>query len=127
MNKDVIRKWVDALRSGKYPQTRGALTRINFGDSKYSYCCLGVLCELASAEGVCLKQDELYSDSHQGFVVYNETSSTLPDAVISWAGLDSYNPRISGKYLSELNDVYLLSFSDIADLIEKEFLGETNE
>jgi hypothetical protein len=40
-------KWVEALRSGKYQQTRYLISR---KDGKY--CCLGVACELAIAEGV---------------------------------------------------------------------------
>jgi len=40
MKKNVAKKWVKALRSGKYKQSREMLK--NSG----GYCCLGVLCEI---------------------------------------------------------------------------------
>lgn len=40
MSKIVKKKWLNALRSGDYKQTTGALQ-----DEK-GYCCLGVLCEI---------------------------------------------------------------------------------
>ena len=40
-NKANIKLWVDALRSGKYQQARGALKT---GDA---YCCLGVACDIS--------------------------------------------------------------------------------
>lgn len=39
--KSKIKKWVDALYSGKYRQGKGVL-KTDLG----SYCCLGVLCEV---------------------------------------------------------------------------------
>jgi len=44
MKADLKAKWVEALRSGKYEQGRGAL----LNDGKY--CCLGVLCEVVGLE-----------------------------------------------------------------------------
>lgn len=41
MKADLKAKWLEALRSGKYEQGRGAL--LDGG----KYCCLGVLCEVA--------------------------------------------------------------------------------
>lgn len=41
MKKTLKLKWIAALRSGAYKQGKGRLRR---GDS---YCCLGVLCEVA--------------------------------------------------------------------------------
>lgn len=47
MNKRTMKKWVKALRSGKYNQGSGALCkrfRNEFGNiTKIEYCCLGVL------------------------------------------------------------------------------------
>lgn len=40
MNKDLKQPWIDALRSGKYRQTKETLK------NKVGHCCLGVLCEL---------------------------------------------------------------------------------
>lgn len=41
MNTEYKRKWVDALRSGKYRQGVGVLKNAN-----EEYCCLGVLCDI---------------------------------------------------------------------------------
>ena len=48
--RPVVKRWVDALRSGEYKQGRNFLER----DGKF--CCLGVLCEIEGQEymkGVC--------------------------------------------------------------------------
>jgi hypothetical protein len=42
-------KWLVALRSGNYQQARQAL-RDDHEDGKFSYCCLGVFCEVAGAK-----------------------------------------------------------------------------
>ena len=42
---ELLRKWVEALESGKYAQAKYALRRDDF------YCCLGVVCDL-SGRGV---------------------------------------------------------------------------
>jgi len=54
-NKEAIRKWVDALRSGKYKQATGQL-RVND-----SYCCLGVACELTPDIGSFNRNDHFVS------------------------------------------------------------------
>jgi hypothetical protein len=46
MKKALKAKWVSALRSGLYKQTQGTLHRIS-ARGNYSYCCLGVLCEIS--------------------------------------------------------------------------------
>lgn len=38
---ELKRKWIEALRSGRYRQTTGRLT-----DGEGGYCCLGVLCAI---------------------------------------------------------------------------------
>jgi hypothetical protein len=43
VDNKINQRWVKALRSGKYPQTDGALRREN------SFCCLGVLCDVLGA------------------------------------------------------------------------------
>jgi hypothetical protein len=44
-NKKNIRKWVKALKSGKFEQTTGQL----FDNKENKYCCLGVACRLYSS------------------------------------------------------------------------------
>lgn len=135
MNSDVKQKWVAALRSGEFEQCTGAL---RMGDS---YCCLGVLSELAVRDGVispaeALPADDWRSSRGNGKPVYtydNETGS-LPPEVSKWAGLmspDVWNeyddanpipdedPYVDGEPVSLINDAGT-TFAEIADLIEKE-------
>lgn len=44
MDRKIKARWVKALRSGKYRQTKDKLRRETHGVT--SHCCLGVLCEL---------------------------------------------------------------------------------
>lgn len=45
MTPELKAEWVAALRSGDYKQARDAL-RIVDNEKNYSYCCLGVLCDI---------------------------------------------------------------------------------
>ena len=45
MDADIKIKWIEALRSGPYPQEREALRTPD------GYCCLGVLCDIVAPEG----------------------------------------------------------------------------
>lgn len=107
MLNDNAKKWVAALRSGKYEQTNSQLMK----DGKY--CCLGVACEVAMEEG---------SIGH-----YDGGRGSLPETVRIWLQLDTD----SGRYISNLtpnttwylvndNDSLGKSFSEIADIIESE-------
>ncbi len=100
MNQEVKKKWVDALRSGKYDQCKGSLK------GEKGYCCLGVLTDLY------LKEKNLDWIEYQNW-------GTLPSLVTHWAGLDYNNPSIGISYATELNDDFNKTFDEIADLIEK--------
>ena len=43
-NKELVKLWVEALRSGKYQQIKGVLRQPLANG--YGHCCLGVLCEI---------------------------------------------------------------------------------
>lgn len=108
MDKLVKKRWVRALRSGRYRQIRGHLRNGCGG-----FCALGVLCELARRDGLV----ENYGDI--GFTgSQNTTSSVLPRDVADWAGC-STSPSIQGASIMELNDDSKLPFNEIADLIEQ--------
>ena len=111
MNQEIKARWVAALRSGEYPQ---AINRLRFEDG---YCCLGVLCELAVADGVIsnlgMGEDGgfLYGINPEGQMAGGEpeTSTTvLPKAVIEWAGIeriDSGSPMVTAdeSWIPKLN------------------------
>lgn len=115
MNKQVLNLWVNALRSGEYEQGQGALFYEN------TYCCLGVLCDLAIKNGVdvLVEKNEDYTHNFDGQNHYP------PKNVLDWAGLDKKDPDVihdgNVRSVALLNDEYDLSFSDIANLIEKEY------
>jgi hypothetical protein len=138
VNPEVKAKWVAALRSGEYEQGSGVLNK----DGKL--CCLGVLCELAIKDGVPISKTEHY----ENLVAYNGYETSLPVAVMEWAGMTSENPKTNrmGTYrctslvgeetynalrisLAEFNDgssmlsenVEPHNFSQIADIIEEDF------
>lgn len=113
----VAQKWVEALRSGKYKQAKGQLA-IHDEKGAVKYCCLGVLCELAVAEGIVKKKEK--GKSH--VIVYGQRDDLLPVKVQKWAGLKTNNGKVSqelqGRSLAVLNDEGI-SFKKIARLIEQ--------
>lgn len=92
MDAKIKQIWIDALRSGKYKQTKGTLKRKVAG--KHRYCCLGVL------EDVC----ELKSRKRR----------TLSNNVLNVLGLKSYD----ADTLASKNDSGECDFKEIADYIE---------
>lgn len=118
MNEDVKELWTEALRSGDYEQGKGSLTNIDGTGTKY-FCCLGVLCAVAVANGLDLL---VYEDEDR--VTYNGASAYLPEAVMEWAGLEQEDPPLlkpetdNEYWASTWNDVHNTSFNRIADLID---------
>lgn len=115
--KAVIKKWVTALRSGKYKQGRGTLAQ-QIGSNTH-YCCLGVLCDLAVKSKIITKHKK------KRFFVFGGKTSTLPQTVSKWAGLQdnsgsyySNDATYSITSLIDLNDTDRWKFKKIADLIE---------
>lgn len=102
MKVDIKKKWVSALRSGKYKKTTGALKKNG------RYCCLGLLTELYIKEqGATNPNAKWEGPSHERR--FKGESMTLPYAVQKWAGFRTPDPtvRVVGEgrvKLSELND-----------------------
>lgn len=108
MKKDVADKWVAALRSGEYKQTRSLLKDSN------GYCCLGVLCEIVGQE---------FSVDYNGGYRCDGHQSSLPPKVRELSGLGTDfgdRPLAPAHSLSAINDNGK-AFSEIADIIEKEW------
>ena len=116
MKKNVMKKWVKALRSGEYSQGTG-----NLVDEQDNFCCLGVLCNLAPQS-----TGEWTTNSLKmwGFSGDMFNTGILPTTVMNWAGMRSYNgliPSFPHTYsLSGLNDCGK-TFAEIADIIEEEW------
>jgi len=105
-------EWVRRLRSGDYPQTRGALRRTTKGQydsdvSPVGYCCLGVLCDFAVGSGIIEQED---GDDR---IYYDGEGTYLPSPVMAWAGVT----KTEESTMSILNDDGA-TFPEIADLLE---------
>ena len=101
MMNELTRKWLDALRSGKYPQSQYALKRLS------GYCCLGVACDVYDSTR--------WEMVPQGFK-YMGIVGFLPAVVAEEFGLS--NTLIDT--VMTMNDASNASFAEIADYIEKE-------
>lgn len=108
------KKWVKALRSGKFKQTEGALY------NGKAYCCLGVACRLDARE------------NGKKFILcnYDNYDKVLPPSMTKKLDIGSYGElkksiKIEGREysaLTGLNDEAGYSFKQIADVIEDQFI-----
>lgn len=137
MNKTVKEKWINALTSGEYKQTKDVLCRINSDGSK-SYCCLGVLTDLYQKE--CDTNTELkkleesiefptspsekcigYGDLSRTVLISNQ--GTLSNSVVEWSELSNRRGYFNdGEHnsLSRQNDNGK-TFEEIAEIINTYF------
>lgn len=112
----LVKKWIKALRSGKYKQGRGYLARYN-KKKELRYCPLGVLCDLAVKDGVIQKPK-----TFDNIMYFSGSAYGVPEKVKKYVGLrTSYgNGIMLGEYcsISSLNDRDKKKFSTIAKIIE---------
>ena len=118
------KKWVEALRSGRFKQGKNALHKKREGEDD-TYCCLGVACSLAIGAGVDLP---VYTNM-DGKVIYDVDKFYLPAKVRDWLGLTtSYAsfgialPGANPDDLTRMNDDGK-TFEEIAQIIESEPAG----
>lgn len=132
MKAEVAKKWVRALRSGKYKQGRNAL-KYKSERGVVRHCCLGVLCELYQKDHKRrlftgkIVESKSNPDLPKGAVGihFAEEDGQLPEAVRKWAGMESIDGSLLlsvddyGYYpsLAEMNDDGY-NFKRIADVIE---------
>ena len=106
------KKWVAALRSGKYKQAKAA---IRDGDH---FCCLGVACDLYG------KANKVKWTGAEDFLGH---SDVLPDEVREWLGLTSdegfYTARNGQSSTLAIRNDAGVKFDRIADIIESEPKG----
>lgn len=121
MKQNIMKRWVNALRSGKYKQGTGALRQETKTTPKF--CCLGVLCDLHRKE---IGADYSWSDSTYCRKGRRLETGVLPRVVMKWAGLKDRDPSLVDHYAlvqdrytaSDLNDNGK-RFKTIAKLIVK--------
>lgn len=119
MKPAIKEQWVQALRSGEYPQTRTVL------HDDIGFCALGVLADLYCKEfgtkwdAIPFKQlfpDALPSPQHNGCVyTYRGYGTTLPPEISGWAGLSWTWQR----WVDRANDLGGYPFYTIASMIDK--------
>ena len=122
MKKEIAKKWIKALRSGKYKQGKGYLKQFN-SKNEPRHCCLGVLCELYDQQmkknhKKTFHSEHMISIAGTDFIRINKHDGGLPKVVKEWAGISHCLGMIEHTYLADLND-YGKKFSTIADIIEK--------
>lgn len=139
MKQEIKERWIAALRSGEYRQTKSRLRRspvttLEGGQeveiSPAGYCCLGVLCEVFRQEdpdrlvwsNSNFKSLELIDGKS---IPSTGLSEVLPSAVAEWAGLDDVDPSVEVKVSNGERFISLASLNDsgepftyIADKIE---------
>jgi hypothetical protein len=98
-----MKKWIAALRSGKYKQGIGWLERNNH------YCCLGVACDV-------LIPQELKKTYDLELVGSMPCSQKYAPEWLKKINRDVFD--ITGFDLVLLNDGRLANFNEIADLLE---------
>jgi hypothetical protein len=105
MNKELLKRWVAALRSGEYQQCTGALTTTKDGPGTpiIGYCCLGVLQAIEPS----IEPDSGKLDSHDMRRVIG-------------GHIDQYT-------LVAMNDPMGKTFPEIADYIEKKYLNNEED
>ena len=123
MKADIAKKWIKALRSGKFKQAKHKLKRVDSRGGE-SHCCLGVLCELYQQA-----HKRKLRERTRGIVSeFAGKDATLPPSVMRWAGMRTdlgeiaHHPCPDNAFalltLAKLNDTGS-SFKQIAKVIEK--------
>jgi len=147
-NKEAIREWVAALRSGDFKQGRAFLVLpAGFGGSEErTYCCLGVACEVFKERLNIHTVADLSEDTDPTFHVPEQdriisyywseddpdvreetvTQAILPTVVAKYLGINR-SPIVRthvDEELVGLNDDREWTFKMIADAIEATYLKE---
>lgn len=142
LRPEIKRRWLEALRSGRYRQGRRRLrTRLPDGPTD-EFCCLGVLTDLAVQDGLGVwgsprgdrsahaipfipRAEFGHLDDDTGW-----ETGTVPDSIVPWAfeispnmssadRLHLKNVTVGDESLASHNDLGA-SFEDIATIIEQE-------
>lgn len=100
MHQEWADKWVEALRSGKYNQTRGKLKEITL--TCEAFCCLGVLCDIVGvkwADNV----GTISVTSVRGVPLPYPHAHTLPKEVMAICGMRSDSGYMSDNHTTTLS------------------------
>ena len=137
MKKEYADKWIAALRSGQYPKGRSALASRDNKDEPFSFCCLGVACEIFGK----VRQETTFMRYYETTTHKGGECAILPHQLMLEMGMKRQTgifPKELAAHieiplneggnrlieeitsLTNLNDyVFLDSFEPIADFIEQ--------
>lgn len=130
--EEVQTAWADTLQNSELTQTKGLLKRTD-ADGNDSYCCLGVLSEMAVEAGVITsrRRDDACAtescDCQKSWEFGGETAY-LPNGVGEWAfGEHVYNPYLIDENglrqtATTLNDTMRYSFPQIGAAVRRTYL-----
>lgn len=136
--KEVQAAWADVLQNAELVQTKGLLKRTE-ADGNDSYCCLGVLSEMAVTAGVIesrRRNDVCDSEScgcQKSWEFGEAETAYLPVEVGEWAfGEDAgpvYNPTLIDENgliqtATTLNDTEGYSFPQIGAAVRRTYLND---
>lgn len=125
MNPIIKEKWLSALRSGNYKQGKRCL----HNKDTDTYCCLGVLCDIAVKEKVIPPPIE-YVHGESALDSYGKSDEIdsaflLPESIVKWSGIprggfimNPANKQVVMYELTSMNDNGI-PFKKIADIIEE--------
>lgn len=141
-NRRAMQLWHDALLSGNFKQGNGMLAQRLPNNGDMRFCCLGVVCELAIADGVPMKRVEKpATEECPAHLSYDGADSFLPQSAAEWLGID-VSKQVQGErmfdvplaYLGDVkpfgdsavsaNDAFNRSFKDIAAAIKHTYLRD---
>ncbi len=111
---ELIELWCQALESGEYVRGTNCLKRV--GKEGFSYCCLGVACEVAKTIGVPLEESVSLNS-----VAFNGRQTNVPTIVRDLFGLRTHQGEFFDEwgvpdFLTNRNDTGT-PFKEIAALI----------
>lgn len=121
MLNENAKKWVAALRSGEYKQTKQVLRDSN------GFCCLGVACDLYAKRGQCygswMEDNTFEVLQEDGNTRYLETE--LNRSISDWLGLQKneatyQRPDALPEWCLIRDNDEGKTFAEIADIIESE-------
>jgi hypothetical protein len=126
MKKEIAKRWIKALRSGKYKQGQSFLKQYDTKNQP-RHCCLGVLCELYNESMKKNHKKTLTTKTFDnvfgnGCVKFGGKEDFLPTSVREWAGMKTKDGKLDNHLfyhsLAYMND-FGKTFKTISNTIEK--------
>lgn len=119
MNAANLLKWIEELETTEAEQGQIYLQKDG------AFCCLGILCEVAIANGVPLAVEA--DNGEEGVMDYDLNACLLPAKAASWVDATGFDVKLEdGSYedVIEANDGLRLSFAEIAAGLRRRYADE---